>query len=77
MYRIVDQGRRPPELNPECYRAQYMEFLAYLDGEPGYALTGDEGLKSVEIIEAIYRSAREKRPVAWPIERGELGRSGE
>ena len=77
MYRIVDQGRRPPELNPECYRAQYMEFLAYLDGEPGYALTGDEGLKSVESIEAIYRSAREKRPVAWPIERGELGRSGE
>ena len=54
-----------------------MDFLAYLDGEPGYALTGDEGLKSVEIIEAIYRSAREKRAVAWPIERGEPGRSGE
>lgn len=68
MYRIVEEGRKPPQLNPDCYRAQYRDFLEYLDGKPGYTLTGDEGLKSVEIIEAIYRSARTRRPVSWPVE---------
>ena len=68
MYRIVEDGRKPPQLNPECYRAQYQDFFDHLDGNSGYDLTGDEGLKSVEIIEAIYRSARTKRPVDWPIE---------
>jgi UDP-N-acetyl-2-amino-2-deoxyglucuronate dehydrogenase len=68
MYRIVDNGRRPPDLDPTCYRAQYADFFAYLDGSPGYDLTGHEGLKSVELIEAIYRSARQRAPVFWPLD---------
>jgi len=67
MYRIVAEGKKPPDYNPECYRAQYQAFFDHLDGKGGYDLTGQEGLKSVEIIEAIYRSAREYRPVHWPI----------
>lgn len=68
MYRIVEDGRKPPQLNPDCYRAQYRDFLDYLGGKSGYALTGEEGLKTVEIIEAIYRSARQQQPISWPIE---------
>ena len=67
MYRIVDKGRKPPELSPDCYRAQYRDFFDHLDGKPGYGLTGREGLKTVEIIEAIYQSCRQDTPVHWPI----------
>ena len=67
MYRIVAEGKKPTHYNPECYRAQYEAFFDYLDGKGAYELTGREGLKSVEIIEAIYRSAREDRPIHWPI----------
>ena len=67
MYRIVAEGKKPPQYNPECYRAQYGEFFESLEGKGEYGLTGKEGLKSVEIIEAIYRSAREDLPVHWPL----------
>jgi UDP-N-acetyl-2-amino-2-deoxyglucuronate dehydrogenase len=63
MYRIVDKGRKPPELMPDCHRLQYIDFLAYLRGNGDYRLTGYEGLKTVQIIDAVYRSARLDRPV--------------
>ena len=68
MYRVVEEGRKPPELNSDCYRAQYQEFFDHLDSGSDYSLTGEEGLKSVEIIEAIYRSARTGAPIDWPID---------
>lgn len=65
MYRIVENGRKPPEQIPDCHRMQYIDFFAYLGGDDEYSLTGVEGLKTVQIIDAVYRSSRTKAPVTF------------
>ena len=51
----------------ENHRRQFVDFIkaVQLDAEP--LVTGEEGRKSVEIICAIYKSAREGRPVELPL----------
>lgn len=72
MYRIVENGLKPPIQYGECHRLQYADFFSYLrDGTP-YDLTGWEGIKTVEIIEAIYESARRNSLVSFPLQDREV-----
>ena len=49
------------------HRDQLIDFLRAIDEGRAPLVDGREGRKSVEIIRAIYRSAREGRPVALPL----------
>ena len=66
MYRIVEEGRKPPIYYPDCQRLHYEDFFRRMGDNQEPFINGVEGLKSVEIIEAIYRSARSKGPVDFP-----------
>jgi len=39
------------------------EFAAAIRENRAPAVTGTDGLRAVEIVEAVYRSARERQPV--------------
>jgi predicted dehydrogenase len=49
------------------HREQIADFLGAIDGQGEPAVDGREGRKSVEIIRAIYRSAREGKAVSLPL----------
>ncbi len=49
------------------HREQIADFLRALDGQGEPAVDGREGRKSVEIIRAVYRSAREGKAVSLPL----------
>lgn len=49
------------------HREQIADFLRAIDGDGEPAVDGREGRKSVEIIRAIYRSAREGKAVTLPL----------
>lgn len=53
----------PMAISFENHRRQYADVLAALDAGRRPAIDGREGLRSVALIEAIYRSVREGRPV--------------
>ena len=53
----------PMAISFENHRRQYADVLAALDAGRRPAIDGREGLRSVELIEGIYRSVREGRPV--------------
>lgn len=46
----------------------YRDVIGALRGEPGGVVDGEEGLKSLEIIVAAYRSAQEARRVSLPFD---------
>jgi UDP-N-acetyl-2-amino-2-deoxyglucuronate dehydrogenase len=48
----------------------YAQVLAALRGQASDAVDSAEGLRSLEVLEAAYRSARGQRVVALPLERG-------
>jgi UDP-N-acetyl-2-amino-2-deoxyglucuronate dehydrogenase len=50
------------------HRDQLIDFLAAIDEGRAPLVDGREGRKSVEIIRAIYRSAKEGRPVSLPLQ---------
>lgn len=54
----------PMAISFENHRRQYADVLAALDAGRAPAIDGREGLRSVALIEAIYRSVRECRPVS-------------
>ena len=57
----------PKAISHAGHRDQLADFLRAIDaGEPA-RVDGREGRKAVEIIRAIYRSARLDRPVALPL----------
>ena len=62
-----EEGRKPPIYYPECQRLHYEDFFRRMGDNQEPLINGVEGLKSVEIIEAIYRSARSKGPVDFPL----------
>lgn len=49
------------------HQAYYQELAKALRGEPNAAVTGREGLVSLQTIIAAYRSASEGRPVSLPL----------
>jgi UDP-N-acetyl-2-amino-2-deoxyglucuronate dehydrogenase len=60
VFRTEDPGLR-------FHRLQIQDFLqSALSGRPP-AVTGEDGRRTVELITAIYRAARDGRPVAFPI----------
>ena len=58
----------PRGIDHAGHRAQIAEFLRAIDEGRGPEIDGREGRKSVEIIRAIYRSARQKREVRLPLD---------
>jgi predicted dehydrogenase len=59
-------GRRP---NASYHGSQIHEFLQAIEENREPLVNGEEGRKSVEIIQAIYRSGRSGQDVAFPVER--------
>ncbi len=57
----------PRGISHSGHRAQLADFLQALDEGRKPAIDGQEGRKSVEIIRAIYRSAKEARSVRLPL----------
>ncbi len=54
----------PMAMSFENHRRQLEDFLRAIDEGTAPLVDGREGLRSVALVEAIYRSAREGRPVA-------------
>ena len=59
----------PTAISHENHRRQYADVLAAIAEERSPMIDGWEGLRSLRLIDAIYRSVREGRPIA-PAERG-------
>ena len=57
----------PKAISHAGHRDQIADFLAAIDAGRPASVDGREGRKAVEIIRAIYRSARLDRPVALPL----------
>jgi UDP-N-acetyl-2-amino-2-deoxyglucuronate dehydrogenase len=56
----------PMAMSFENHRRQLEDFLRAIRHGAAPLVDGREGLRSVELVEAIYRSARERRPVRPP-----------
>ena len=54
----------PAAIDNKLHAAQFQNFVDYLNGEAELAIDAREGRKAVEIVEAIYTSAREGRSVS-------------
>lgn len=64
----------PRGITHEGHRQQLADFLAAIDEDRAPFVDGRDGRKAVEIIRAIYRSARLGRPVELPYQDdGEIG----
>jgi len=59
----------PGTISHVNFREEFKEFLAALDSGQPHLIDGEEGRKAVEIITAIYESARTGRPVKFPVGR--------
>ena len=58
----------PRAISHAGHRDQIADFLRAIDEGRPPSVDGREGRKSVEIIRAIYRSAREGKPIGLPLE---------
>ena len=56
----------PMAMSFENHRRQLEDFVHALETDGTPAIDGPEGLRSLELVEAIYRSVREGRPVRLP-----------
>jgi UDP-N-acetyl-2-amino-2-deoxyglucuronate dehydrogenase len=68
-YVLADQtgptaGSNPGGLSPVAHRRQYENFLAALAGEESVRVDLETNRRSVELITAVYESARTGKPVA-------------
>jgi predicted dehydrogenase len=66
--RVLKYGQINPEWENGVYR-EMREFIEACLGERDVTIPGEQGIRGVEIAEAMYLSAREKRPVALPLPR--------
>ena len=57
----------PENIAHENHRRQFVDFIKSIDLDLDPLVTGEEGRKSVEIICAIYQSAKQQRPVELPL----------
>ncbi len=61
----VDSGAaRPMDINAAGHTAQYQDFVGAIRERRPPLVDGAEGRKSIQVIEAIYRSAKTNTPVA-------------
>jgi UDP-N-acetyl-2-amino-2-deoxyglucuronate dehydrogenase len=60
----------PAALDPAGHAAQLADFLAAIDGGGRPAVTAEDGRDALEIVCAVYQSAREGRPVTLPAATG-------
>jgi len=58
------------QVDPMVYfiRLQIEEMMEALEQGRAPLVTGEEGRKTVELFTAIYRSARDNRPVTFPLD---------
>lgn len=47
----------------ELFREQFRQFLAAAEGRPALIVPGEEGRRSVQIVEAVLKSLKSRRPV--------------
>lgn len=66
-FRTVDLPGIGPTVVSEYHRLQIADFLAAVRAGREPELNGEEGRKTVELIEAIYRSGRTGQPVRLPL----------
>jgi UDP-N-acetyl-2-amino-2-deoxyglucuronate dehydrogenase len=57
---------RPMDITAAAHTAQFQDFVEAIRERRRPAVDGLEGRRSVELVEAIYRSARENAPVSLP-----------
>lgn len=70
MLRGVSEGRmiRHVVAKKEPLRAEQEAFLAAVRGEAPVAVTGQDGLKALELAQAVVTSGLENRPIQFPID---------
>jgi predicted dehydrogenase len=52
---------------PDCHAMQLADFFSAVREGREPSVTGEEGRKTVEIIEAMYRSGQTHAPVRFPV----------
>jgi UDP-N-acetyl-2-amino-2-deoxyglucuronate dehydrogenase len=62
-----DGSSNPMNLDVTAHRRQFEDFVAAVRDGRSPLLSGDEGLKALEIVLAVYRSAGSGQPVALPL----------
>lgn len=55
----------PMAMSSENHRRQFEDFLTAVEEDRAPLVDGREGLRSVQLVEAIYRSVREGRPIRF------------
>lgn len=63
---ISSGAANPMDIDIAGHIAQYQDFVAAVRAQRAPLIDGREGRKSVEIVEAIYRSARAHAPITLP-----------
>lgn len=58
---------RPMDISDAGHIAQFQDFAAAIREQRPPLVDGREGRKSIEVVEAIYRSARANAPVSLPL----------
>jgi UDP-N-acetyl-2-amino-2-deoxyglucuronate dehydrogenase len=64
---VSSGAARPMDISATAHIAQFQDFTAAVRAHRAPRVDGREGRRAVELIEAIYRSARADAPVALPL----------
>ncbi len=64
---VSSGAARPMDINAAGHTAQFQDFVAAIRERRRPAVDGHEGRRSVELVEAIYRSARANVPITMPL----------
>ena len=68
---VSSGAARPMDISANAHIAQFQDFAAAIREHRAPLVDGHAGRRAVELIEAIYRSAREDAPIAIPFEPSE------
>ncbi|MBO6552781.1 MAG: Gfo/Idh/MocA family oxidoreductase [Roseitalea sp.] len=61
---VIDQ-------RPVGYAGQFATIADHLDGKPADMVTGREGVRAIELVAAVYKSARAGQTVRLPLDRAD------
>lgn len=59
------------DARPVGYAGQFAAIADHLDGGPADVVTGQEGVRSIEFVAAVYKSARAGQTVRLPLDRAD------
>jgi predicted dehydrogenase len=62
----------PAALGTSSHAAQFADFLAAIDEGRPPLVTAESGRAALEVVRAVYQSAREGRAVAFPVSASDL-----